>query len=56
MDDSKETLDELCFYGNKILDELEKAAVEKNQQLEKSNARYDNLRQSLQEILNRRED
>lgn len=56
MDDSKETLDKLFHYGNRILDELEKAAAEKSQQLEKTERRYDNLKRGLQELLNRRED
>ena len=56
MDDSKETLDKLFHYGNRILDELEKASAEKSQQLEKAERRCENLRQGLQELLNRHED
>lgn len=53
MDYSKENLDEIFNYGEKILSELEKAAVEKDNELEKANRRFENLRDDLKELLNK---
>lgn len=48
MDYDKKTLDELFYYGNKILDELKNSADKKSAALEN----YKNLREKLQSMLN----
>lgn len=52
-DYSKENLDVLFDYGLEILSNLQNSADEKDKALEDSKRRYDNLREGLQDILNK---
>lgn len=56
MDYSKENLDELFRYGEKILSALEDAANTKSDDLKNANRRFENLRENLQDILDKCED
>ncbi len=51
-DYSKENLEKIYSYANKILDQLEKSADQKNNDLEDAKRRFDNLRGNLQAVLN----
>ena len=51
-DYSKENLEKIYSYANKILDQLEKSADKKNNDLEDAKRRFDNLRGNLQAVLN----
>lgn len=52
-DYSKENLDVLFDYGLEILSNLQNSADEKDNALEDSKRRYDNLREDLKDILNK---
>mgnify|MGYP007069844889 CR=1 FL=1 len=53
MEYKKETLDALFNYGTEILASLQNISNDKDKKLEDANRRYKNLRESLQEILNK---
>lgn len=53
MDYSKENFDKFFYYGVKILAELQDAAKAKDEELNKNQLRYENLRNNLQEVLNK---
>ena len=47
----KETFDNLYCYGKKILDELQQATTEKNDELKAARERHEQLRKNLRELL-----
>ena len=52
-DYSKENLDKIVKYAKKILSDLKDSANENDKSLEESKRRYENLRNGLQDILNK---